>query len=78
MHRISSFSYVVLFDIHDFCQYVVSTALALGLPLNISVAFEAQRIDLRLCLTFINTAPYVGNLRVSLAGAYTRSLSSST
>jgi hypothetical protein len=45
---------------------VTGKVAGLGIPLNISVAFQASRIDLRLCLTFINQPPYVGSLKFSL------------
>ena len=39
----------------------------LGIPLNISVAFTASKLDLRLCVTFLSRAPYVDTLKFSLA-----------
>lgn len=46
---------------------VTSKVATLGIPLNISMSFQATRLDLRLCLTFTDAAPYVGSLRFSLA-----------
>jgi len=51
---------------HTLTRRCGGSSLCSGIPLHISVAFQVLQLDLRLCLTFVSRAPYVGSLKFSL------------